>query len=177
MTTVKLRVLFLLVAGLLLAPAAARAQYTPGNEAVRKLYTDFFEAFTQTGPAGAIGVLAQSGSISQRTAQELERRVQSIQPTVGRGDSWTLVAEMEIPNSLRYRSALFLTHHENVPMAWRLRFYQRTNGVWVISDVDFELRYVEDFLRLPEIQFAAYRALVERLPKEEGSRDRGQRWP
>ena len=177
MTTVKLRVLFLLVAGLLLSPAAARAQYSPGNEAVRKLYTDFFEAFTQAGPAGAIGVLAQSGSISQQTAQALERRLQSIQPNVGRADSYAVVSEMEIPNSLRYRSATFLTHHENVPVAWRLRFYQKTNGVWVISDVDFELRYVEDFLRLPEIQFAAFRALVDRLPKEEGSRDRGQRWP
>ena len=177
MTTVKLRVFFLLVAGLLLAPAGARAQYSPGNEAVRKLYTDFFEAFTQAGPAGAIGVLAQSSSISQRTAEELQRRVQGMQPNVGRADSWVLVAELEIPNSLRYRSAVFLTHHENVPVAWRLRFYQRTNGVWVISDVDFEFRYVEDFLRLPEVEFVAYRAMIDRLTKEDGPRDRGSRWP
>ncbi len=159
----------------LLAGAAIPAGAQPqSNEAVRKLYTDFFDAFTQAGPAGAIGVLAQSGSISQQTAQELESRMQ---PHVGRADSWTLVAELEIPNSLRYRSALFLTHHENVPMAWRLRFYQKTNGVWVISDVDLEVRFVEDFLRLPEIQFRAYRTIIERLPKEDGSRGRGSRWP
>ncbi|HXE75637.1 MAG TPA: hypothetical protein VNN18_08385 [Candidatus Xenobia bacterium] len=156
-------------------PAAAQPQ---ANEAVRKLYTDFFEAFTQAGPAGAIGVLGQSGSIPQRTTYELERRMQSFQPTVGRADSWTLVAELEIPNSLRYRSALFLTYHENVPVAWRLRFYQRTNGVWVIVDVDYELRYVEDFLRLPEIEFTAHRALIERLSRdEERDRGRGSRWP
>ncbi len=173
------QLLLFLAVGAILAAAAMPASAQPqSNEAVRKLYTDFFDAFTQAGPAGAIGVLAQSGSISQRTAQELENRVRNIQPQVGRADSWTVVAELEIPNSLRYRSALFLTHHENVPMAWRLCFYQKTNGVWVISDVDFEFRYVEDFLRLPEIEFAAYRAMIERLSRDDGrDRDRGSRWP
>ena len=173
------RFLLALAVGAILAAISMPAGAQPAsNEPVRKLYTDFFDAFTQAGPAGAIGVLAQSGSISQRTAQELESRVRSIQPQVGRADSWTVVAELEIPNSLRYRSALFLTHHENVPMAWRLRFYQKTNGVWVISDVDFEFRYIEDFLRLPEIEFIAYRAMIERLSRDDDrDRGRGTRWP
>lgn len=172
-------ILLAVLAVAILAAASMPAAAQPAsNEPVRKLYTDFFDSFTQAGPAGAIGVLAQSGSISQRAAQELESRVRGIQPQVGRADSWTVVAELEIPNSLRYRSALFLTHHENVPMAWRLRFYQKTNGVWVISDVDFEFRYIEDFLRLPEIEFAAYRAMIERLSRDdERDRGRGSRWP
>jgi hypothetical protein len=63
-------------------------------------------------------------------------------------------------------------------MAWRLRFYQKTNGVWVISDVDFEFRYIEDFLRLPEVEFVAYRAMIERLSHDDArDRDRGSRWP
>jgi hypothetical protein len=170
--------LAVLAAALLTGAATPATAQPQSNEAVRKLYTDFFDAFTQAGPAGAIGVLGQSGSISQRAAQELERRMQSFQPTVGRADSWTAVAELEIPNSLRNRSALFLTHHENVPVAWRLRFYQRTNGVWVIVDVDYELRYVEDFLRLPEVEFTAYRAMIERLSRDdERDRGRGSRWP
>ena len=172
------QVILAVAAAVLLAAAMPATAQPQSNEAVRKLYTDFFEAFTQTGPAGAIGVLAQSGSIPQRAAQELENRVRGIASNVGRADSWTLVAELEIPNSLRYRSALFLTYHENVPMAWRLRFYQKTNGVWVISDVDFEFRYIEDFLRLPEIEFTAYRAMIERLSRdEERDRSRGSRWP
>ena len=64
-----------------------------------------------------------------------------------RADSYAVVAETEIPNSLRYRSAIFLTYHENGP----------------------------------EVEFAAYRALLDRLPQESsaGRRERGGSsiWP
>ena len=45
-------------------------------------------------------------------------------------------------------------------MAWGLRFYKKVTGVWVTAHVRFELEFVEDFLRLPEVQFAAYRRLL-----------------
>lgn len=157
-----------LVGWLLLAlSATAPAQTTSADdEAIRKLYNDFFEAFRQGGPSAAVANLRQSGSLGEETARALERRLQGVTFPAGRADSYTAVSEMEIPHSLRFRSLTFLTHHDAEPVAWRLRFYQKTNGVWVILGVDFELRYVEDFLRLPQLEFAAYRAQLEQATKK-----------
>lgn len=149
---------------LLVACGDALAQGSSADEGLRKLYTDFFEALRQAGPGGALAHLRQTGSLSPEASQLMERRFQAIQKRVGRADSYVVVSEMEIPHSLRFASISFLTHHEDAPVAWRLRFYQKTNGVWIITDVDFELQFVEDFLRLPEIEFAAYRAVLDRLP-------------
>jgi len=150
---------------LVLAPAGARAQRSPADdEAVQKLYTGFFDALRQAGPGGAVAYLRLTGTLSPGAVEAMGGRLQAIQARAGRADSYVVVNEVEIPHSLRYRSITFLTHHENAPVAWRLRFYQQTNGVWVVSDVDFELQFVEDFLRLPEIEFATYRAVLDRLP-------------
>ncbi len=149
---------------LLLSAVPALAQGSSADEGVRKLYTDFFEALRQAGPGGALAHLRQTGSLSPEAAQLMERRFQAIQKRVGRADSYVVVNEMEIPHSLRFASITFLTHHEDAPVAWRLRFYQKTSGVWIITDVDFELQFVEDFLCLPEIEFAGYRAVLDRLP-------------
>jgi hypothetical protein len=148
----------------LVAPTTAAAQTRGDDEPVRKLYTDFFEAFRQGGPPSAVAALRQSGSLPAVRAQELERRLQGAPFPIGLADSYVVVDEMEIPHALRYRSLRFLTYHDSAPVAWRLRFYQRTNGVWIISSVDFEREFVEDFLRLPEIEFTTYRTLLEQLP-------------
>ncbi|MGH9780105.1 MAG: hypothetical protein ACRD5I_17020 [Candidatus Acidiferrales bacterium] len=158
----------------LLAPTAARAQRSSADDAaVQKLYDDFFEAMRQGGPSAAVATLRQSGSLDPQKAQAMERRLQNTKFPAGRVDSYTVVSEMEIPGSFRFRSILFLTHHETGAVAWRLRFYQKPAGVWVIINVDFETEFVEDFLRLPEIQFESFRALL-RLPGalEEGRRNR-----
>lgn len=160
-----LAVVLLVGAALSLAPAAALAQRSPSDdEAVQKLYTGFFDALRQAGPGGAVAYLRLTGTLSPGAVEVMGGRLQAIQSRAGRADSYVVVNEMEIPHSLRYRSITFLTHHENAPVAWRLRFYQQINGVWVVSDVDFELQFVEDFLRLPEIEFAAHRAVLDRLP-------------
>lgn len=159
---------------LLLLPAAAQAQRSAADDAaVQKLYDDFFEAMRQGGPSAAVATLRQSGSLDPQKAQAMERRLQNTKFPAGRVDSYTVVSEMEIPGSFRFRSILFLTHHETGAVAWRLRFYQKPAGVWVIINVDFETEFVEDFLRLPEIQFESFRALL-RLPGalEEGRRNR-----
>jgi hypothetical protein len=50
---------------------------------------------------------------------------------------------------------------EGNQVAWRLRFYRRVTGVWVFTDVQWESQFVEDFIRLPAVEFAAYRKLLE----------------
>ncbi len=158
-------VVLLVGVALLLAPAAARAQRSSADdEVVRKLYIGFFDALRQAGPGGAVAYLRLTGTLSPGAVEAMWGRLQAVQARAGRADSYVVVNEMEIPHSLRYRTITFLTHHENAPVGWRLRFYQQTNGVWVVSDVDFELQFVEDFLRLPEIEFAAHRAVLDRLP-------------
>jgi len=169
-----LAVVLLAGAALALAPAPAQAQRSSADDAaVQKLYDDFFEAMRQGGPSAAVATLRQSGSLDPQKAMAMERRLQNTRFPAGRVDSYTVVSEMEIPGSFRFRSILFLTHHETGAVAWRLRFYQKPAGVWVIINVDFETEFVEDFLRLPEIQFEAFRALL-RLPGalEEGRRNR-----
>lgn len=169
---------FVVVGWLWLALAAtAQGQSVSANdEAIRKLYNDFFEAFRQGGPTAALANLRQSGSLDPETSQRLERRLQGVTFPAGHADSYTAVSEIEIPYSLRYRSLTFLTHHDAAPVAWRLRFYQKTNGVWVILSVDFEQRFVEDFLRLPQLEFAAYRAQIEMAERRRGETDDRRRY-
>ena len=160
------KVSLLLVIFLLLgssASARAQADYT-GDEAVRKLYTDFFEALRSGGLQGAIANLRQSGSIDPQVAEALERRLQSdtYEFPVGQADSYTVVGETEILHTLRYRSVDFLSYHERGPVAWRIRFYQRVTGRWVISDVRWvQGPFVEDFLRMSTLQYTAYQAMIE----------------
>lgn len=162
--------------GLILTGTAPAQSFSADDEAIRKLYNDFFEAFRQGGPAAAVANLRQSGSLDEDTAQALERRLQGVSFPAGRADSYTVVTEMEIPHSLRFRSLTFLTHHDTRPVAWRLRFYQKTNGVWVILNVDFELRFVEDFLRLPQLEFDAHRAQIELAARaRDGGEERRRR--
>ena len=168
------RVIFAGLLALTLAAAGSAQVPTADDEAIRKLYTDFFEAFRQGGPAGAVASLRQSGSLDPEMAQELERRLQRARIPVTRADSYVVVSEMEIPHSLRFRSLTFLTHHDDGPLAWRLRFYQKTNGVWVIVSVEFEGRFVEDFLRMPQLEFDAYQAMI-RLAERADSEDDAQR--
>jgi hypothetical protein len=164
-------VVLLAGAALALGSVPASAQRSSADDAaVQKLYADFFEALRQGGPSAAVATLRQSGSLDPQKAIAMERRLQNTRFPSGRVDSYVVVSELEIPGSYRFRSILFLTHHETAPVAWRLRFYQKPTGVWVIINVDFEIEFVEDFLRLPEIQFEAFRAL-QGLPdaiKEKG---------
>jgi hypothetical protein len=158
---------------LLLLPAAAQAQRSAADDAaVQKLYSDFFEAMRQGGPSAAVATLRQSGSLGTERAIALERRLQDRRFPSGRVDSYAVVSELEVSGTFRYRSMMFLTHHETGVVAWRLRFYQRPTGVWVIINVDFELEFVEDFLRLPEIQFEAYRALLRSSEEDRRNRNR-----
>lgn len=152
----------ILVASLFLAvPSSAGAQTSSvDDEAIRKLYNDFFQAFIQGGFSAAIESLRQSGSIDPHVAQELERQFQGMGLPIGRADSYEVVHETQIAHITRFRTLYFLTHHETQPMAWGLRFYKKVTGVWVIVHARFELEFVEDFLRLPEVQFAAYRRLL-----------------
>jgi hypothetical protein len=157
-------VVLLAGAALALGPVPASAQRSSADDAaVQKLYSDFFEAMRQGGPSAAVATLRQSGSLDPQRAIAMERRLQDRRFPSGRVDSYAVVSELEIPGTFRFRSIQFLTHHETAPVAWRLRFYQKPTGVWVIINVDFEIEFVEDFLRLPEIQFDAFRAL-QRLP-------------
>lgn len=133
------------------------------NEAIRQLYDKFFEAFRQGGARGAAAYLRQSGSIDEANMQRLERRAQAVErnPFIGRPDSYVAVNETEIPGARRYRTVYALTHHDSRPVAWRLRFYKKVTGVWVFTDVQWEVEFVEDFLRLSELEFVAYRKLLE----------------
>lgn len=170
-----LAVVLLAGAALALAPVSAQGQRSSADDAaVQKLYSDFFEALRQGGPSAGVATLRQSGSLNPERAIAMERRLQDRRFPAGRVDSYAVVSELEIPGTFRYRSLMFLTHHETGVVAWRLRFYQKPTGVWVIINVDFEFEFVEDFLRLPEIQFESYRALL-RLPTALEDRDRRNR--
>lgn len=140
-------------------PVAAQTR-TADDAAIEKLYNDFFEALRQAGSQGAAGYLRQSGTISEADLRRLEveaRTALERNPQVGRPDSWTIVNSTELEGAPRFRTVYALTHHDSRPVAWRLRFYQKVTGVWVFIDVDWEVKYVDDFLRLPEIEFDAYR--------------------
>ncbi|MBI2956607.1 MAG: hypothetical protein HYY26_04770 [Acidobacteria bacterium] len=77
---------------------------------------------------------------------------------------------MGIPQVLRYRSFTFLTYHENGPVAWRLRFYEKVTGRWVISNVTFDTQFIEDFVRLSPLEFAGYQALLVLAARERRDR-------
>lgn len=158
-----------------LAASASAQVPSADDEAIRKLYTDFFEALRQGGTVAVIANLRQSAALDLDMIENLERRFQRARFPAGRADSYAVVAEMEIPHSLRFRSMLFLTHHDGGPVGWRLRFYEKTNGVWVIASVGFETRFVEDFLRMPQLEFDAYQAMIrlaERAEQEDSSQRR-----
>lgn len=161
------RLLLAIPLTLALAVAASAQAPTADDEAIRKLYTDFFEAFRNGGPDAAIANLRQSAALDLDMIDNLERRFSRTRFPAGRADSYAAVGEMEIPGSRRYRSLLFLTHHDGGPVAWRLRFYEKTNGVWVIASVGFEVRFVEDFLRLPQLEFNAYQAMIQLAERAE----------
>ncbi|HKZ53223.1 MAG TPA: hypothetical protein VJ085_08090 [Candidatus Acidoferrales bacterium] len=158
--------ILLVVCLLLIATGGAWAQTSSTDDAaVARLYGEFFEALRQAGAQGAIGYLRQSGSIAEDELQRLERqarRVLELNPYVGRPDSWAVVNQTEIAGSQRYRTVYALTHHDGRAVAWRLHFYRKVTGVWVFTDVQWESKYVEDFLRLTELEFAAYRRQLER---------------
>lgn len=158
------------------APGATSAQERlADSEAIRLLYDKFFESFRQGGAQGAAGYLRQSGSIAEEVLRTLEQRALTVErnPFVGRPDSYVVVTETEIPRASRYRTVYALTYHDSRPVAWRLRFYKKVTGVWVFTDVQWEVEFVEDFLRLPELQFVGYRRIVERPPiREEEERRR-----
>lgn len=157
----------ILLAGclLLIATSGAWAQTSSADDAaIAQLYGEFFEALRQAGAQGAMGYLRQSGSISEEELRQLERearRALELDPQVGRPDSWAMVNQTEITGSERYRTVYTLTHHDGRAVAWRLHFYRRVTGVWVFTSVKWETRYVEDFLRLTELEFAAYRRMAE----------------
>lgn len=144
------------------------AQQNAGDdEAIRKLYGDFFETFRQAGPQGAAGYLRSSGTIDEEVLRELEREAPArllLNPLIGRPDSWAMVREAGIPQLPRYRTVYAVTHHGGRPVAWRMRFYRKVTGVWVFTDVGWESNFVEDFLLLPEVEFAAYRRMLARTP-------------
>lgn len=149
----------------MLVAAPVWPQTRAGDDAaIEKLYNEFFEALRQAGAQGAVGYLRQSGTIAEEELQRLEREAAAVlirNPFVGRPDSWTVVSKKEISGAERYRAVYAITHHDGRPVAWRLRFYRRVTGVWVFTDVQWESRFVEDFIRLPAVEFAAYRKLLE----------------
>lgn len=153
---------------LLVAAGGLGAQRSPADDAaIRALYSEFFEAFRQAGAQGASGYLRQSGSIEEETLRELEREARVAlegNPVVGRPDSWVVVREAEIAGADRYRVVYALTHHDGRPVPWRLRLYKKVTGVWVFTDVDWEVDFVEDLLRMSPLEFAAYRRLLQRSP-------------
>ena len=160
-----MRVKYLLLVGCLwlAVPCAVMAQTSSADdEALRTLYSGFFEAFRQAGAQGAIAYLRQGGSIEEDVLQELKRRTRAAErnPMVGRPDSYVAVNEAEIPHARRFRTVYFLTHHDSSVIAWRLRFYRKVTGVWIFTDVQAEQNFVEDFLRMSELEFAAYRRLL-----------------
>lgn len=162
-----MKIAHILLVGCLLwaAPGPAWAQTNlADDEAIRLLYDKFFEAFRQGGAAGAVGYLRQSGAIEENVLRTLQGGLQKMEadPLVGRSDSYAVVNETEIPHAPRYRTFYFLTHHDSRPVAWRLRFYKKVTGVWVFAAVQWETVFVEDFLRLSELEFAAYRRILER---------------
>lgn len=170
----KRRLLLLLACLLLVAPIhgepvpgepAAGAQTSDADaEAVRTLHTGFFEGLRQGGVEGAIAHLRQTGGLDPRALPGLERRLRTVETDFGRPDGYALVNETEIPHAPRFHSAVFLTFHDSGSVAWRLRFYRRVTGVWIISTVQVETEFVEDFVRLGEVEFSAYRAVLDRLP-------------
>ncbi len=85
----------ILVASLFLAvPSSAGAQTSSvDDEAIRKLYNNFFQAFIQAGFSAAVESLVQSGSIDPHVAQELERQFQGMGLPTGRADSYEVVHE------------------------------------------------------------------------------------
>jgi len=162
------RGLFLFVCLLLVPPGAGAQTSLADDEAIRLLYGNFFDAFRQGGAQGVVAYLRQSGSIEDEVLRSLERRTQAIErnPFIGRPDSFVVVHQTEIAGAPRYRTVYALTHHDSRPLAWRLRFYKKVTGVWVFTDVQWEEQYVEDFLKMSELEFAAYRRLLERPPPE-----------
>jgi len=151
---------------LLIAVVGAGAQTSSTDDtAIARLYGEFFEALRQAGAQGAMGYLRQSGSVSEDELRRLEREARTVlelNPYVGRPDSWAVVNQTEIAGSQRYRTVYVLTHHDGRAVAWRLHFYRKVTGVWVFTSVQWEAKYVEDFLRLSELEFAAYRRQLER---------------
>ena len=158
--------LMLCVVLLLGTAGGAGAQRNLGDDqAIRALYDGLFEALRNGGPQGLTGYLGQTGSIDARVLRRLEREAQAVlelNPSVGRPDSWVMIRETEIPKAQRYRTVYALTHHEGRPVAWRLHFYKKVNGVWVFTNVRWEAEFVEDFLNLSELEFVAYRKLLGR---------------
>lgn len=147
----------------LAAPCTVAAQTSPADdEAIRVLYDKFFEAFRQAGAQGAIAYLRQSGSIEEDVLRQLERRARAAEqdPRMGRPDSYVVIQETQIAHALRFRTFYFLTHHDSSVIAWRLRFYKKVTGVWIFTDVRADSDFVEDFLRMSELEFAAYRRIV-----------------
>jgi hypothetical protein len=164
---------WLLLACLLLVPFGGAAQGDlADDEAIRLLCNNFFDAFRQGGAQGVVAYLRQSGSIEDEVLRSLERRTLAIErkPFIGRPDSFVIVHETQIAGALRYRTVYALTHHDSRPLAWRLRFYKKVTGVWVFTDVQWEEQYVEDFLKMPELEFAAYRRTLERPRSERPER-------
>ena len=43
-----------------------------------------------------------------------------------------------------------------------MHFYRKVTGVWVFTDAKWESDFVEDFLLMPEVEFAAYRRMLAR---------------
>jgi hypothetical protein len=164
----------LAVTGLLLAcNSIAWAQEAPvEEEAVRRLCGEFFDALQQAGAQGAAGYLRKSGTIEDDVLRELEREAQArllANPAIGRPDSWAIVRETGIPYVSRYRSVYAVTYHDGKPVGWRMRFYRKVTGVWVFTDIDWESQFVEDFLLMPGVEFAAYRRLLARTPSASSS--------
>jgi len=154
-----------LAAAALLAALSAGAQVSEADaEAVRTLHTGFFEGLRQGGADGALAHLRQTGTFDARALPGLERRLRAVEADFGRPDGYALVNETEIPHAPRFRSGVFLSYHDSGLVAWRLRFYRRVTGVWVITTVQLESEFVEDFVRLGEVEFSAYRAILDRLP-------------
>lgn len=165
----KIRFLLLIACLALAGTGAARAQTSVADEeAVRQLYDRLFEALRQAGAQGVVAYLRQSGAIEEEVLGALERRAGALErdPRIGRPDSYVIVNETELPRAPRYRTVYALTHHDSRPVAWRLRFYKKVTGVWVFTDVQWEERFVEDFLRLGELEFLAYKRMREPPPAE-----------
>ena len=161
-----------LVTCLLLGGVAdGRAQASPGDDAaLREIYEQFFEALRVGGANGVIGYLRQSGSIAPALLPVLEREARALRvgPSATRPDAHVLVEETRLPRTNRIRTLKFLSYHDNQPVAWRLDFYRRTTGVWIVTNVRWETEYVNDFIRLSALQFAAYRKLLElEIPEED----------
>lgn len=153
-----------LVSLLLAVVAGGRTQGVPGDQAaIQTIYQQFFEALRNGGANGVLGYLRQSGVASPGLLDNLERvrRQLPAQALASRSDAYVMVNETRIPRSNRTRTFLFLSYHETQPVAWRLDFYRQINGVWIITGLQWEVDYVDDFTRMSALQFAAYRKLLE----------------